>query len=98
MIWDRIVKRGRPQCDHRPPIDWTINDSVKVNGRWLRPGTEYKVKGIQGRLRFVRHVQVDGSRIEWIDGFDKNKQLRSVRPERVTKVHVKKTTRESEGK
>lgn len=95
MIWERIIKRRRPACEHRYRDDWIITTEVKVNGRWLRPGTEFKVKGERGRMRFVRHVEYIGGNVSWVDCFDKNKQFRSFRKDRITRIHSKNQTREN---
>lgn len=95
MIWERITKRGRPKCDHTYREDWIISTEVKVNGRWLTPGTEFTVRGQRGRMRFVRHVSYITGSVEWVDCFDKNKQFRSFRPDKIRTIHAKKKTREN---
>lgn len=72
--------------------DWEIAESYTwVNERdreyVLTPGVEFKVKGLQGKFTFKRHVISDSD--EWIDchGGTANRSMsRAFRPERITKV------------
>lgn len=79
--------------------NWKIFDQVKVNGRILTKNTEFSVKGERGRFRFLKYVVSD--KYEWIDciggpkGYEK---MRAFSPERVRRVHVKRTMRSRDHK
>lgn len=66
-------------------------NTYTANGRHLERGTEISIKGERGRFRFLHHV-TNGDK-EWIDVADKNKALRSFRPEKIKRVHYKKKIR-----
>jgi len=44
-------------------------------------------------MKFLEHVVNTDSGAEWIDCVDKNKSIRSFRPEQVKRVHYKKKLR-----
>lgn len=69
--------------------DWTLSTEYRHNGRILTPGTEVSVIGLRGRYRFVKHVSRPNG-VEWVDlwgGPGKEESFRSVRPERIRRVH-----------
>jgi hypothetical protein len=39
------------------PVHWVVADSVKVNGRFITPGTELRIAGERGRFKFERYVE-----------------------------------------
>lgn len=76
------------------PSTWIKYDEMKLNGRILKRGTEFSVKGEKGRFRFIAHVVTD--KTEWIDcvgGQKGYEMLRAFSPSRVRRVHVKQMTR-----
>ena len=44
-------------------------------------------------MKFLEHVTNMDSGAEWVDCVDKNKSIRSFRPEQVKRVHYKKNLR-----
>jgi hypothetical protein len=82
----------------KPLIDngFTYESEVLVNGRWLRPGTEFRVRGERGRFRFTRLV-TNRSGVSWIDCFGSDRHYRAFYPDRVARVHIHKRTREGAG-
>tara|TARA_B110000503_G_scaffold82258_1_gene125568 strand:- start:5606 stop:5959 length:354 start_codon:yes stop_codon:yes gene_type:complete len=73
--------------------NWEISTEIQINGRYVEPGTELKIKGERGRYRFMKHV-VSGSGA-WIDvwgGPKGSESIRSFRLERVSRVHYKNKT------
>lgn len=88
---------ARKKKEERPNLhpDWEISEEMQVNGRWLRPGTEFSVRGERGRMRFVRHVKTP--KVEWVDCISTfSKQCRAFRPERIKTVHYVNRTRENQ--
>lgn len=82
----------KPMRKFRPmPAHWRVSDSVKVNGRILRPGTEVRIRGERGRFRFERHVQ--STRTEWIDVRTPDGRFRAFDVARVKTVHTTKRMR-----
>jgi hypothetical protein len=77
------------------PADWRVETHFVWNRRHIEVGTELKVTGIRGRVRFVKHVRTPTA--EWIDVIDRDKHFRSVKPERIRTVHRIKKTRENVG-
>lgn len=75
----------------KPNADWIVTNEYQVNGRWLKPHTEFTVHGVKGRMVFVSHTQTPTS--EWIDAFSPNKQYRAFRPDRIKTVHTKQKVR-----
>jgi len=65
---------------------------IKINGRTVQRGTEITVQG-HGRMIFIEHVTNTKTGAEWIDCVDKNKRIRSFRPEAVKRVHYKEKLR-----
>jgi hypothetical protein len=71
----------------------------KVNGRILTPGTEFSVKGVRGRFRFVEYVVSEAG--EWVtgyggDGWRDSKGVmgfRSFAPDQIRRVHWKEKMR-----
>lgn len=77
----------------RAPEGWTILEETTIHGRHVRKGTELRVSGIRGRVRFLRHVRKDDG-TEWLDVIsDLEGGWRSVRPSRVRTVHIKRKLR-----
>ena len=85
------MSRRRKTTIERIPDGWVIETQTRVHGRWLTPGTEFKVAGERGRFRFTRIVETDSS--TWIDARDKDGRFRSFRTDRVRTVHIKKQMR-----
>lgn len=79
---------------HKPLIDsgFVSVDEVQVNGRWLRPGTEFTVSGERGRFQFLAYV-TNRNGVSWIDGRGPNRHYRSFYPSRVKTVHIHKRAR-----
>lgn len=75
---------------------FVYTDEVQVNGRWLRPGTEFTVTGEKGRFLFLSYV-TNRNGVSWIDGRGPNKHFRSFYPDRVKTVHIHKRTRGNSG-
>ncbi len=85
---------SRRKAAIRPlPEHWTVLDEFQVNGRWLRPGVEFRVRRESGRFRFWRAVS-NGS-VTWIDARSPDGRFRSFATDRVRTVHVKKMLREA---
>ena len=68
------------------------SQEIKINGRTVQPGTEITVQG-HGRMIFIEHVTNTKTGAGWIDCVDKNKRIRSFRPEAVKRVHYKEKLR-----
>lgn len=84
-------KKGEKKDD--PTKDWEITQELQINGRYVEPGTELKIKGERGRFRFIKHVLTSTS--EWIDvwgGTKNSQQWRSFHTDQVQRVHYKNTT------
>ncbi len=77
----------------KPNADWIVTEEFQHNGRWLRPGTEFTVTGVRGRLRFQSHTKTPTA--EWIDCFSTDRQYRAFYPHRIKTVHSKNKTREN---
>jgi hypothetical protein len=90
-----MIKR-RNTCKNTDsyPADWVVSLTYTLaNGRELKPGDEFTVKGeAGGTFRFVRHV-VNGNGKEWVDCVGGTMQhlpkqastmCRAFRPERIT--------------
>lgn len=69
--------------------DWTVQDTVCLNGFVLRPGTELAILGERGKFKFLRYVtRPDGHC--WIDvigGPAGVTKFRSFRPARVSNAN-----------
>jgi hypothetical protein len=78
-----------------PPEGWTIDTEISINGRNVSPGTELSIRGVRGRVRFMRRVTTPTAC--WIDVVtpDPHKILRSFTVDRVKTVHRLDKTREN---
>lgn len=85
----------KKKAPKQEPEHFKIKTEVQVHGRWLRPGTEFTVHGVKGRLRFIRHVTNTNTNTDWVEAFSINKQFRAFYPDRITTVHTKTRTREN---
>ncbi|WP_036959210.1 hypothetical protein [Promicromonospora kroppenstedtii] len=89
-----MAKRRVPVPHHDPSADWTRSTThTSAKGRHIGPGTEFSVYGEPGRFRFVEHVTTPAG-VEWVTGHGgprKVRVCRSFRPERIKRVHTKKT-------
>ena len=81
------MTKRRQQKLPTTPDGWTVETEIKINGRYLRPGTEFKVAGQSGRFRFTRQVTTPTS--TWIDARTSDGRFKSFSPERVKTVHAK---------
>lgn len=80
---------ARAQGVERPaPEGWTISEETTIHGRHVQKGTELRVRGIPGRVKFLRHITRDNG-LEWIDVLSDFGGWRSVRPAAVRTVHRK---------
>lgn len=86
--------RRRKTTARPTPAGWTIKNEVRVNGRILRPGTEFKAiehgSPEEGRRRLVRvrftgYVQTPTA--EWVEGIDTDRHYRAFRLDRIVTVH-----------
>ena len=75
-------------------LGWKFSRSTewKHNGRAVDRGTEISIVGA-GRMKFLEYVVNNDSGAEWVDCVDKNKSIRSFRPEQVKRVHYKNKLR-----
>ena len=75
-------------------LGWKFSRSIewKHNGRTVDRGTEISIAG-KGRMKFLEHVVNNASGAEWVDCVDKNRSIRSFRPEQVKRVHYKNKLR-----
>lgn len=89
-----MTRRRVPVPHTDPSAAWERSDThTSASGRHLAPGTEFSVHGEPGRFRFAEHV-VAPSGAEWITAFGGPRKVnvtRSFRPERIKRVHIKKT-------
>jgi len=87
------MKRGK-SAEKLDDLGWKFRRSIewKHNGRLVERGTELSIVG-RGRMKFLEHVVNMDSGAEWVDCVDKNKSIRSFRPEQVKRVHYKKKLR-----
>jgi len=86
-------RRKKAVKQDNPSTDWEVSYEMQINGRYVEPGTELKIKGERGRFRFIKHVLT--ATAEWIDvwgGPKHAQQWRSFRTEKVARVHYKNTT------
>lgn len=92
MARKRKSAKTPPRWD--PSANWTRSEHfIAESGRHLSPGTEVSIKGERGRFRFVSHTVTDKG-VEWIDVVGGPKgcsQWRSFRPDRIKRVHTKRT-------
>ena len=77
----------------RPNDKWEIKTELQINGRYVKPGTELKIKGWPGRYRFVKYVKTEVGR-EWIDVLTNSDYFRSCSLDMVRTVHSKNKTDE----
>jgi hypothetical protein len=77
----------------RPNDKWEITTELQINGRYVKPGTELKIKGWPGRHRFVKHVKTEKG-VEWIDVLTGSDCFRSCGMDKVKTVHSKNKTDE----
>jgi len=68
---------------------FSLTTDWKHNGRLVERGTEISIVK-HGRMTFLGHVRNIASGAEWVDCVDKNKQIRSFRPEQIKRIHYKK--------
>ena len=87
------MPRGKSKEKH-DDLEWKFRRSIewKHNGRLVERGTEVSITR-HGRMKFLEHVMHTESGVEWIDCVDKNKSIRSFRPDMVKRVHYKKKLR-----
>jgi len=88
-----MARHKKKEKKDDPTKDWEVTQEMQINGRYVEPGTELKIRGERGRFRFIKHVIT--STAEWIDvwGGPKNaQQWRSFRTDKVQRVHYKNTT------
>lgn len=82
--------------ENNPSENWIINFSMTVHNRNLENGTEVSIRGERGRFQFIRHVYNPDIDVEWVDVIGGKKgvrEMRSFRPDRIKRVHWKKTMR-----
>jgi hypothetical protein len=89
------MARRRRKKEAATPEHLTITDSYQYRGRWLRPGTEFSVHGVKGRLRFLRHVANSQTETDWVEARDIDKHFRAFYPDRIKTVHSTVRTREN---
>ena len=84
----------KQQGEKLDDLGWKFVRSIqwKHNGRLVERGTELSIVK-HGRVKFLEHVVNTDSGAEWIDCVDKNKSIRSFRPEQVKRVHYKNKMR-----
>lgn len=88
-----MTKTTRNSRPHTPPAHWEPADGYRPDGCLpLRPGRLFRIRGERGRFRFIRYVASDGG--DWVDcvgvtaaGVVRAPGLRSIRPDRITRVH-----------
>lgn len=86
-----MSKKQRVKSDD---LGWKFSRSIewKHNGRVVDRGTEVSIVK-HGRMKFLEHVVNNETGAEWVDCVDKNKSIRSFRPEQVKRVHYKNKLR-----
>lgn len=91
----KTLQRQRLVSGVDPTGGWAVStEHVSPTGRHLSPGTEVSIHGERGRFRFQRHV-TNASGVEWIDVIGGPKGVRawrSFRPDRIKRVHYKRTS------
>lgn len=75
------------------PEGWVVTEHLVANGRHVEKGTELTVRGIRGRVKFIKHVRTP--KAEWLEVLDRDQHFRSIYPDRVKTVHWKKKLRAS---
>lgn len=90
-------RRTHPMVDPaRLPESWVVELEATINGRHLERGTEFSVRGEQGRFRFIKHVLNVANGAEWVDaigGPEKEPAWRSFGVDREFTVHRINRTR-----
>lgn len=87
-------RERRRQWAHRPngeplPRCWAVESECRLPGRLkLVEGREFTAVGVRGRLRFRYAVRTTDGEF-WLEAFDRDGGFRSIRPERVKRVHSK---------
>ena len=87
----RKVKRSRQHQFGDAPDDRTYTYEMQVGNRWLREGTEFSIRGVRGRLKFIRLVTTSAG-AQWVDCLSSN-AFRSFQPLRVSRVHNAKAVK-----
>jgi hypothetical protein len=87
------MRRGK-SVEKLDDLGWKFVRSIewKHNGRLVERGTEISIVK-NGRMKFLEHVVNSATGAEWINCVDKNKAIRSFRPEEVKRVHYKNKLR-----
>lgn len=94
------MSRRRKKVEPTIPTGWTIFEEVRVNGRILRPGVEFRAVeyGRQEagrrrlvRVRFTNYVETATS--AWVEGVDTNRRFRAFPLDRIVRVHTKSRLR-----
>jgi len=93
-LQEAVDQERRRQWVHRPngeplPRSWSVEPECRLPGRLkLIEGREFTVTGMRGRFRFRYAVRTtDGA--FWLEAFNRDGAFRSIRPERVKRVHAK---------
>jgi len=89
-------KKKQSVKENNPSEDWVITSYLTVHNRNLENGTELSIQGERGRFQFIRHVYNPNIDVEWIDVIGGKKgvrEMRSFRPDKIKRVHWKKTMR-----
>jgi hypothetical protein len=89
-------RRKKAQTLEEIHPEWTVSDTILINGRHVVVGTELSITDVSGRFKFIKHVVTPTS--EWIDvigGKTGHRVFRSFRPSQVKRVHWKNKMRES---
>lgn len=93
----RRARFRKPDQPHS--LNWRVEYTAKIPGRHpLVPGREFKVRGERGRFIFRRFVTNTVTGESWIDASGPGRQFRSIRPDRVSRVHNKKKRRDGASK
>lgn len=88
------MSRRRKSSERPLPTGWEVSTEVRVNGRVLRPGVEFRALEYGSpdegrrrlvRVRFTRYVETPTS--SWVEGFDAARHFRAFRLDRVVRVH-----------
>lgn len=88
-----MARRKKREKLDDPSREWETSYKMTINGRFVEPGTELKIRGARGRFRFIKHVKTTAT--EWVDvwgGPKHQEQWRSFHVDAVQRVHYKNTT------